>query len=67
MCYSPSVWTFVYSAGVRNGWRVVSGVEIVVRVCIAQQVLWLERMPDERGVREALDAAEKISAADSKL
>lgn len=67
MCYSPSVWTFVYSAGARNGWRVVSGVEVVVRVCIAQQVLWLERAPDERGVQEALDAVSKISAADAKL
>ncbi|KAJ5281191.1 hypothetical protein N7478_006563 [Penicillium angulare] len=67
MCYSPSVETFLYSLGVKNGWEVVSGVEIVVRVCIAQQVLWLEREPDKQGVQEALDAVLKIVRAAEKV
>ncbi|KAJ5109096.1 hypothetical protein N7456_005771 [Penicillium angulare] len=64
MCYSPSVETFLYCLGVKNGWEVVSGVEIVVRVCIAQHVLWLEREPDEQGVQEALDAVLKVMGAE---
>lgn len=72
MCYIPSLHTHLYTQGGKQGWQVVSGVEIVVRVCIAQQLLWTERLPDERGMEEALDAVSRIlsppqGTADSKL
>lgn len=60
MCYSPSVRTYLYALAERERWKVVSGVDVVVRVCLAQQILWLERSPDKRGIDEVLAAVAKI-------
>lgn len=59
MCYSPSVRTYLYALAEREGWEVVSGVDVVVRVCLAQQILWLERATDKRGIDEVLAAVGK--------
>ncbi|KAJ5637972.1 hypothetical protein N7490_007851 [Penicillium lividum] len=63
MCYSPSVQTYLYALAEDEGWTVVSGVDVVVRVCIAQQILWLEKALDERGVNEVLAAVGKTRTA----
>lgn len=60
MCYSPSVRTYLYALAESEGWKVVSGVDVVIRVCLAQQVLWLEMAPDKRGIDEVLAAVGKI-------
>lgn len=60
MCYSPSVRTYLYALAECEGWKVVSGVDIVVRVCLAQQILWTERAPDKRGIDEVLAAVGNI-------
>jgi quinate dehydrogenase len=43
MCYLPSPVTYLYRNGQHNGWTVIPGTEALVRVCIAQQILWLEK------------------------
>ncbi|KAJ5631085.1 uncharacterized protein N7484_011185 [Penicillium longicatenatum] len=60
MCYSPSVRTYLYALAERQGWTSVSGVDVVVRVCLAQQTLWLERPPNQHGIDEVLAAVGKI-------
>ncbi|KAJ6090132.1 Quinate/shikimate 5-dehydrogenase/glutamyl-tRNA reductase [Penicillium sp. IBT 16267x] len=60
MCYSPSVRTYLYALAEREGWKVASGVEVVVLVCLAQQILWIERAPDKRGIDKVLAALGQI-------
>ncbi|CAK7235140.1 hypothetical protein SBRCBS47491_009190 [Sporothrix bragantina] len=54
MCYMPSPQTALYTTAVDKGWRVVSGTEVVARVCIAQNILWLEQDVNEATVEEVL-------------
>ncbi|CAK7234609.1 hypothetical protein SCUCBS95973_008992 [Sporothrix curviconia] len=56
MCYMPSPQTTLYTSAADNGWRVVSGTEVIARVCIAQQILWLEQGVDEATAQQAVDA-----------
>lgn len=60
MCYLPSPVTWLYTNAIKSGWAAVLGTEALVRVCIAQQALWLERSVNERGLEEALSAIQKI-------
>jgi quinate dehydrogenase len=61
MCYLPSPMTRLYISAATNGWQVVSGTDVLVRVCIAQQTLWLERSTNEVGMREAISALWEIT------
>ncbi|KAJ6021215.1 hypothetical protein N7540_006719 [Penicillium herquei] len=54
MCYSPSVITSLGILAMRNKMEFVTGVSIVVRVNIAQHMLWLEGAPHEKGLEQAL-------------
>lgn len=54
MCYMPSPNTRLLTTAREEGWETISGTEVLVRVCIAQQILWLERQPSEDGVKKAL-------------
>lgn len=56
MCYMPSPETRLLTAATEAGWKTIAGTEVLVRVCVAQQILWLEKMPNEQGVREAVGA-----------
>jgi quinate dehydrogenase len=53
MCYHP-LRTRLIDLADRNGWTTISGADVVVRVSVAQQILWLEREPNPAGVQEAL-------------
>ncbi|KXG54433.1 Quinate/shikimate 5-dehydrogenase/glutamyl-tRNA reductase [Penicillium griseofulvum] len=56
MCYLPSPVTYLYTNGKGNGWAVIPGTEVLVRVCIAQQILWLEKDVNKQGVDDAMSA-----------
>lgn len=56
MCYLPSPLTSLYTSAEENGFRVISGTEVLVRVCIVQQILWLERDVSEQTAQRALQA-----------
>jgi len=56
MCYMPSTETRLLCTAKKAGWAVIRGTEVLVRVCVAQQILWLERESNERGVEEAMAA-----------
>ncbi|OQE41912.1 hypothetical protein PENCOP_c004G04906 [Penicillium coprophilum] len=56
MCYLPSPVTYLYTNGKGNGWTVIPGTEALVRVCIAQQILWLEKDVNQQGVDDAMSA-----------
>ena len=56
MCYMPSPETRMLTVARDAGWRTIAGTEVLVRVCVAQQILWLEKMPNEHGLREAVNA-----------
>ncbi|KAJ5130808.1 uncharacterized protein N7515_006847 [Penicillium bovifimosum] len=64
MCYLPSPVTWLYTSGKDNGWTVVSGTEVLVRVCIAQQILWVEKDVNEQGVEKAMSAIKKVVSQD---
>ncbi|KAL5363124.1 hypothetical protein BJX96DRAFT_177796 [Aspergillus floccosus] len=66
MCYMPSPLTRLVMAARDNGWQTISGREVLVRVCTAQQILWTEQPPSKQGVTEALSAIEG-RPAESKL
>ena len=66
MCYMPSPDTRMLGAAKEAGWRTIAGTEVLVRVCVAQQILWLEKEPNEQGVRKAVAAVAGSSRA-SKL
>lgn len=56
MCYMPSTETKMLTAARGAGWKTIAGTEVLVQVCVAQQILWLEKMPNEQGLREAAEA-----------
>ncbi|KAJ5632493.1 hypothetical protein N7490_008832 [Penicillium lividum] len=56
MCYMPSTETRLLCAARNAGWSVIRGTEVLVRVCVAQQILWLEKESNEKGVEEAIAA-----------
>ncbi|KAL4863420.1 hypothetical protein BDV12DRAFT_206474 [Aspergillus spectabilis] len=56
MCYMPSPRTKLLSTAKAQGWKTITGREVLVRVCVAQQILWVEEEPDEIGVKQALEA-----------
>jgi quinate dehydrogenase len=56
MCYLPSPVTYLYTNGKVNGWAVIPGTEVLVRVCIAQQILWLEKDVNKQAVDDAMSA-----------
>lgn len=66
MCYMPSTETRLLNAARSKGWKVIRGTEVLVRVCVAQQILWLERQPKGKGVEEAI-AAIAVRQDGSKL
>ena len=66
MCYMPSTETRLVGIASKAGWDVIRGTEVLVRVCVAQQILWLEKEPSERGVNEAV-AAITVSQDAAKL
>ncbi|KAJ6015472.1 hypothetical protein N7540_010063 [Penicillium herquei] len=63
MCYMPSPETSLLNVAMKAGWDVIRGTEVLVRVCVAQQVLWLEREAREEGVKEAVTAIAPKSGA----
>lgn len=67
MCYMPSPETRLLKKAKSTGWRVVLGTEVLVRVCVAQQILWVESEPNERGVEEAVAAIALAKDNTSKL
>ncbi|TVY52843.1 Quinate dehydrogenase [Lachnellula cervina] len=56
MCYYPSPVTRLVVMAERNGWSTIRGTEVLVRVCAAQRILWLEREQNDVGVNQALSA-----------
>ncbi|KAJ5699100.1 hypothetical protein N7462_001105 [Penicillium macrosclerotiorum] len=54
MCYMPSPKTRLLNTASGRGWKTIMGTDILVRVCIAQQILWLERLPNDEGITSAL-------------
>lgn len=61
MCYMPSPNTRLLTTAKEEGWETISGIEVLVRVCIAQQILWLERQPSEDGLKKALSVIRERS------
>lgn len=61
MCYMPSPNTRLLIMARDEGWETIAGTEVLVRVCIAQQILWLERHPSEDGVKKALSVVRERS------
>ncbi|OKL61799.1 hypothetical protein UA08_02315 [Talaromyces atroroseus] len=55
MCYIPSVSTKLLVSGREQKWKVISGMDVVVRIVAAQALLWLEREPPEVGIKKILD------------
>ncbi|RFU26089.1 hypothetical protein B7463_g10258, partial [Scytalidium lignicola] len=53
MCYLPSPITRLSRMAEKNGWLVIYGSEVLVRICAAQQVLWLEKEPSIEAVNQA--------------
>lgn len=68
MCYMPSPNTRLLTMARDEGWETIAGTEVLVRVCIAQQILWLERQPSEDGVKKALSVVrEKLMPSTTRL
>lgn len=66
MCYHPPR-TRLLNLAETNGWTVMLGTGVLVRVAAAQQTLWLERNPRPEGVSEALLSMQRASAATSEI
>ncbi|KAL1891318.1 hypothetical protein Sste5346_007778 [Sporothrix stenoceras] len=66
MCYMPSPQTALYNTAAANGWRVVSGTEVVARVCIAQHILWMEKDVEESTVQKLMAVVEESVGASRK-
>lgn len=56
MCYMPSPRTNLLRTAEDQRWNTVPGTDVLVRVCVAQQTLWVEEVPNEAGVKQALTA-----------
>lgn len=56
MCYQPSPITRLYVLAKNNGWVVIPGTEVLVRVCAAQQMFWRESIPSDESLSQALSA-----------
>jgi quinate dehydrogenase len=56
MCYMPFPETGLVKAARKAGWKTILGTEVLVRVCVAQEVLWTEKLPNQQGVSEAIAA-----------
>lgn len=68
MCYMPSPETKLLTTAKAQGWNTISGTEVLVRVCVAQQILWAEEEPNVLGVQQALAAmTEKTKAQVARL
>ncbi|KAL3450798.1 hypothetical protein BJX65DRAFT_322326 [Aspergillus insuetus] len=68
MCYMPSPQTKLLRTANVQGWNTITGTEVLVRVCVAQQILWVEEEPNEMGVMQALVAiSEETRAETAKL
>lgn len=68
MCYMPSPQTKLLRTAQDQGWNTVMGTDVLVRVCVAQQILWVEEEPSEAGVKQALAAmSEQTKAQVAKL
>lgn len=55
MCYVPNFLTKLFVAGEDEGWIVISGMDVVVRVIAVQLMFWLEREPSDAGIKQILD------------
>lgn len=62
MCYMPTPFTKLFTEATNQNWKVISGTEVLVRVIIAQQVLWWEREPSEAGKKAALAAIWELAS-----
>lgn len=68
MCYMPSPQTNLIVTAQGQGWNTIVGTEVLVRVCVAQQILWVEEEANEQGVQQALVAiGEKANEHSVKL
>lgn len=68
MCYMPTTETKLLTTAKVQGWNAISGTEVLVRVCVAQEILWAEEEPNERGIQQALAAiSEKTKVQLSRL
>ncbi|CAG8214051.1 unnamed protein product [Penicillium salamii] len=56
MCYMPAPETRLVKAAKSAGWQIILGTEVLARVCVAQQILWLESESNEEGVKQAVAA-----------
>jgi quinate dehydrogenase len=52
----PFPETGLVKAARKAGWKTILGTEVLVRVCVAQEVLWTEKLPNQQGVSEAIAA-----------
>ena len=59
MCYMPSPQTRLLKGADGQGWKTITGAEVLLRECVAQQILWAETEPSEMGARQALAAISK--------
>lgn len=65
MCYIPKFLTKLFVAGRDQGWNVITGMDVVVRIIAAQTVLWLEKEPSEAGVKKVLDIVYEQASKDT--
>lgn len=56
LCYMPSPETRLAKAAKKAAWSTILGTDVLVRVCVAQQVLWTERLPSQQGLSRAIAA-----------
>ncbi|KAJ5243283.1 uncharacterized protein N7469_001610 [Penicillium citrinum] len=61
MCYMPSPQTNLINIAQDYGWETIVGTDVLVRVCVAQQILWVEEEPNEMDVQQALAALREVS------
>ena len=67
MCYMPNPWTRLCQLGHELGCTVLSGSEILARVCAAQYVLWAERDVEPAALEKMLRLMRSVAAPKAKL
>lgn len=59
MCYHPAC-TRLLKLAEMTGWRTMYGTEVLVRVAVAQQALWLEEEPKPDAVQKTLSSMQRV-------
>lgn len=63
MCYHPIRTKLLEVAERQYGWKILFGTEVLVHIVVAQNALWVEKLPSVDAVQEALMAAQLQSTA----